>query len=286
MKVVEKRPIICGTIFAKDQNGFARIAGKAVSLGCDMVELRVDHLKVTEHELMGEIIAKSPLPIIATNRSAKEGGRFPISRESERISLLKSIISCIPAFVDVELEMKVESRSELIRLAKKNDVGVICSHHDFKGTPNIDRVSALIRQMFQIRPDIAKLVFTPRNYEDASRILSAAYDMGKSGDSFTIFGMGQFGKVTRLTSLLLGGCLVYCTVEKNDNHLGQIGAESAGKYLAMANRVGWSHIRRNRRKLLGETQKALRAKKTVNCKYLLHSIFEGSINSGNYHSRV
>ena len=193
MNVVEKLQLICSTVLAEDHEDFARIAEKAGSLGCDMVELRVDHLRVTEQELIGEIVAKSPLPIIATNRSVKDGGRFPIARESERISLLKSIINCTPAFVDVELEMKVESRSELIRLAKKNDVGVICSHHDFKRMPNIDRVSALMRQIFQIGPDIAKLVFTPRNYEDASRILSAAYDMSKSGGSFTIFGMGEFG---------------------------------------------------------------------------------------------
>ena len=228
-----------------------------------MVELRIDHLKIGEHERIREIITKSPLPVIATNRSTNDGGLFPISDEFERIYLLQSIINCRPAFVDVELEMNEESRSEVIHLARKNDVRVICSHHDFKRTPNIDRISTLAKKMSRMHPDIAKLVFTPRNKEDALRILTAAYKISNSGHRFTIFGMGQFGKLTRLTSLLFGGCLVYCSVKKNEYKLGQIGAEFASKYLEKANQLGWPRIRRNKRRLLRAVQNELRGNSVV-----------------------
>ena len=203
LESAKKSPLICTTILAKNKQEFLRTATKAARL-CDIAELRIDYLKEPTAPLIKEIIAESPLPLIVTNRSQRDGGLFPKSKESLRISLIKSSLEFSPAIVDIELELPNAVRSELIQLAKKNNVGVICSYHDFASTPSIPSVLELAKQISRTEADITKLVFMPSNYNDASRILKAANVMAKGRNLFTVFGMGEKGQITRLATLLFG----------------------------------------------------------------------------------
>ncbi|MGI0091989.1 MAG: type I 3-dehydroquinate dehydratase, partial [Nitrososphaerales archaeon] len=108
---------------------------------------------------------------------------------------------------------------------------VICSHHDLDATPSADKIIRLFNQMKRKHSDIVKLVFTPKDGNDILSILKAAEEIGKAEVPFTLFGMGQEGKITRLVSPNFGGSLVYCSLEKNpDATLGQIDLGRAKKY--------------------------------------------------------
>ncbi len=207
----KKSPLVCTTILAKSKTEFLRTAMKAARL-CEIAELRIDHLKEPNDSLIKEIIAESPLPLIVTNRSQRDGGLFPKSKESLRISLIESTLELSPAFVDIELELPDENRSKLIQLAEKNNVGVICSHHDFVSTPSSSQILELAKQISETGADMTKLVLMPSNASESLRILEAANIMGKGKNLFAAFGMGESGQITRLASLLFGSCLVYCSL--------------------------------------------------------------------------
>jgi 3-dehydroquinate dehydratase-1 len=264
---VRKSPLVCATIFAKTKAEFLKTAAKSAEVGCDIAELRVDHLKEKETSLITEIIRDSPLPLIVTNRSERDGGLFPASDESTRQYLIESVLAYSPAFIDIEFDLPDEKRSKLIGAAKKKKVGIICSHHDFNSTPSITRILRLAGHISETRCDITKLAFMPSNERDASKILEAASVLGGGRKMFTTFGMGVHGKMTRLSTLLLGSCLIYCSVGSDENRLGQIGAEHARRYLDSLGSYGWQRIRKNRKLLLSILQRELRSGRRLDYRF-------------------
>lgn len=231
LELAENRPLVCATIFAKDKEEFQKNAIKSAKLGCDLVELRIDHLRLKEPGSIEEIIRNSPLPLIVTNRSDRDGGLFPSSKEKIRRSIIQSSIESKPTFVDIEYNISAIQRSNLIQKAWKNGVGVICSHHDFKSTPPLPDILNLFRGISQTGADITKLAFMPKNRTEASRILEATEDSSLHKKKFTIFGMGRFGESTRLSTLLLGSCMVYCSVSGTANRLRQTSVQTARRFV-------------------------------------------------------
>jgi 3-dehydroquinate dehydratase I len=243
-------PLICSTILAKDKNEFLETAKKAERLGCDVVELRVDHLQSKDSSQIKSIIEETPLPLIATLRSVRDGGLFPAIAEPHRISMMNAVIDFSPAFIDVELEVNRATRRKLIEKAKKREVRMICSHHDFGGVPSIARLLEFATRAQASNADLTKLVFTPKELAGVFRILQLANSLDPRNKPFTAFGMGRAGWTTRLTSLLLGSCMVYCSLGRTDEKLGQVTVGYAKKYFREVERYGWSEIRKYRNQVL------------------------------------
>lgn len=250
LKVARERPLVCATILAKERSDFLRIAKEAFSLGCDLVELRIDHLDKRGKKEISEIISSSPLPVIATVRSERDGGLYSSAKETRRLKVIEAVIDQSPAFVDLELELSTVIRSRLIGKARLKRVGVILSHHDLRSTPSPSEISRLAKIMFHDNPDVAKLVFTPKNSDDVSNILEEAGRLFSSRRLYAVFGMSKLGKATRLTSTLLGCCLVYCSLGRTSRKLGQIKASEVISYLSRIELIGWNKTRRNRHKTL------------------------------------
>ena len=259
----KKSPLLCATVLAKNKAEFMKTANRAASLGCDIAELRIDHLNQPNALSIKEIINSSPVPLIITNRSEHEGGMFPVSKESLRLSLLEASLDMFPAFVDIELELPKRNRSALIELARKRNVGVICSHHDFGSTPSTRQILKLAEEIEDTGADIAKLVFMPHHNSDSARILEASKILGDEKRLFTVFGMGANGQVTRLANLIVGGRLIYCSQGRTDKKLGQISIGFARRFLDAFDARGWSKSGQARAMLLSNFQRALKTNKKI-----------------------
>ncbi|MDG6997559.1 MAG: type I 3-dehydroquinate dehydratase [Nitrososphaerota archaeon] len=242
--------MVCATILARNCSSFLNLAGKAASVGCDVVELRVDHLDERTKACVSEIVTSSPVPVVATVRSERDGGLFPSANETQRLELIEQVIENSPAFVDLELEIDTHIRSALTNKARRKHVGVIVSYHDFRCTPSLSKIAKIAKSELRTNPDLAKLVFTPRDAGDVSKILEMASRLFPGNRSYTIFGIGGLGKVTRLTSLLLGGSLIYCSLGKTNPKLGQINANEVIDYLQRMERLDWGKLRENRLAIL------------------------------------
>ncbi|EPY50300.1 pentafunctional aromatic polypeptide Aro1 [Schizosaccharomyces cryophilus OY26] len=182
-----------------------------VSLGCDAIEIRVDHLKdpkakngVPTLDFVAEQVAllrcHTRLPIIFTVRTKKQGGLFPDDKESEALELVLSAIRYGINFVDVELGWSIESITKIYE--SKRNTKLLMSWHDVSGTWSWARPHEWMQkiELASSFADIIKLVGTAKTFNDnlelenfrnsvtrTMKIPLIAINMGSKGQLSRIF---------------------------------------------------------------------------------------------------
>jgi len=250
LKLMNKKPLICTSITTNNKKDYLANLKKAIVLGSDLAELRMDFFKKISSEEMKTIIRKSELPLIVTNRNRENGGLFS-KGEKARLSVLESAIEAQPSFVDIELATDSEKRTKIMNLARQNNVGIICSYHDFHRTPDVEEIMKIYDHITSTNADIAKLVFTTKNNKDIRNILKAARKLHSKKIPFTIFGMGLKAQITRMLSPLLGSSLTYSALRTEvETDLGQLSLGHTRKFFNMMEKKGWKKLRNRRDDLI------------------------------------
>jgi 3-dehydroquinate dehydratase type I len=179
----------------------------------DLIEIRFDY---SEEELDLNIIKKaSKRPLIATNRSYEEGGlrEKPLS---ERLNILIEASQEGYQFVDLELSIpKLEDKISVIR---KNGVNILCSYHDFVGTPTIDLMENLHFKAMKAGADKVKIIGTATKKED--NLVYLTYNQRHPGN--VSFGMGEEGIISRIISPLMGASFTYASLGDMKSAPGQV----------------------------------------------------------------
>jgi 3-dehydroquinate dehydratase-1 len=184
----------------------AESAEKAKKLGADILELRIDLLKVDARTALYDI-RKTGLPVIITNRMKQEGGAWQESEE-ERINTL---ISLLPKADAVDIELCAREREMVVKKARDTGKTVIISTHDFQKTPDSDAMMKIIRDSIEAGADIAKLAVMPTSLEDILRLLEVT--LHSDGD-VCVMAMGEMGKHSRVIAPLYGSLMTYGYVGK------------------------------------------------------------------------
>lgn len=245
------RPLICTAITCSNAKEALNEARLALQGGSDMVELRLDYLMDQSASNIQQIISNSPLPLIAVNRNKENGGLFESGNEEKRLSLLYDAIEAKPAFVDIELLTEPEMRLELVKTARRNNVGVLCSFHNFKNTPTTEHIIQLYNKACKTGANLIKLVFTPHTKADVANIFQAVEAVKSKQIPSTIFGMGNIGQITRIVSAVLGSCMTYCAIKPDPtNGLSQLSLEDTVTLfkLIKTNAHDWSTLGNERLK--------------------------------------
>lgn len=178
--------MICVAISDKQKEKCLQILDKV-----EMAEIRLD---LTQSSLVDiEEIFKHPTPKIATCR-------FENTSLEEQYLKLKKAIECGAQFVDVELETPESQMDKIIDLAKKIGCKVILSYHNFKETPGLHDLYKIADECYDKGADIAKIATMVKCPEDNGRLM-ALYSIGRP---IVSLGMGEIGKISRITSLMLG----------------------------------------------------------------------------------
>jgi len=251
---MKERPLICTPIAADNFDSYLNLLQSAKNMGSDIAEFRIDYFKNITAEVLNNVISESELPLIVTNRNREDGGMFS-SGEEVRLELLETAIESKPSFVDIEVAIDREKRDNIIQKARINDVGIICSYHDFRHTPTPNEIFEIYSDINETGANVAKMVFTPVTDKDIRNILSVTERFSNNEMLFTIFGMRQKGQITRMLTPLLGACLTYCSLYNNpNNNLGQADLQSTRKYFDMMGTKGWSVIRNKRDMLMNLDQ--------------------------------
>ncbi len=171
----------------------------------DIIEHRLDFMDHIGN--LNQIYAASVAPIIATCRSQNSGGRFQ-GEEEDRINYLLEAVEAGASYVDIELEMGSKHLEQILQVAMNNECKCIVSKHYFDSTPDAQELLALLNQMANGPADIMKIVTTPSSIEDCIRTL-LLYEMNETELPLIAFGMGQFGRFTRIRALKLGAPFMY-----------------------------------------------------------------------------
>jgi 3-dehydroquinate dehydratase-1 len=225
---------LCTSIGADTVAELQRRACVALSLGSDMVELRIDKLKKGEwkkegHEREGSererdgmveelctAFSGSAERAVITVRSSGEGGGFHGS-EASRLELISRLAHELrPAYVDIELETVRGNRRWADSLPGR--VKTIVSWHDFVGTPPVDKLLRKSREQRDLG-GVAKLVTTATSFEDNLIALAVC---GEEPGRIVSFCMGGLGIISRVVSMRVGAPLAYASLPNEAVAPGQL----------------------------------------------------------------
>jgi 3-dehydroquinate dehydratase type I len=165
--------------------------------GAAVVELRLDLFPEID---IAAVIAACPLPVLATLRSAAEGGRGP-DDPSTRAEILSAARDAGAALVDLE---HARDAGLIDRLGLPPEQLVV-SWHDPGGTP--DDLETTVAALHQHPAQIVKAVPTANSLADLERVLAlhARFNHRRSHNRRLItFAMGTVGIASRHLAPLLG----------------------------------------------------------------------------------
>ncbi len=226
---LEKKAAVVAVILEKP----LETSRKAAEMGADILEIRLDLLGIRDLEIAAETIRKvkseTGLPVILTNRSVMEGGKWE-GKEDDRIELLTNLLSTNlrstnllstnllslkdgPDAVDIELSAGREVRDQVIKAAKACGKTVIVSSHNFSKTPAFQEMKTILEEAFLVGADIAKLAVMPHSKRDVLDLLRVTLDARETGNAVCTIAMGKLGKHTRVTAPFYGSVLTYAAVD-------------------------------------------------------------------------
>lgn len=216
---LEKKAAVVAVILEKP----LKTSRKAAEMGADLLEIRLDLLGIrdleTAAETIKEIKSETGLPVILTNRSSTEGGKWEV-KEAERIGLLTDLLSTNllslkngPDAVDIELSAGREARDQVIKAAKTCGKTVIVSFHDFSKTPAFHEMEIIVEEAFLAGADIAKLAVMPQSRKDVLDLLRITLETREAGNAICTIAMGKLGKHTRVIAPFYGSVLTYAAVD-------------------------------------------------------------------------
>lgn len=197
-----KNPMVCAPIVERESESVLKSAKKAINLGADILEFRIDAIENPDIDKIKQLIKEINYPLIATNRIQTEGGFFNGSEE-ERTSILQETAKYVD-IIDIELCTDEYLRSKVIKASKST----IVSYHDFKKTPSFKELLSVVEKEKEIG-DIAKFAVMPQNRKDTLNVLKVLSEVQNTiGIS-----MGDMGKYTRVVAPLFGSPITFASLD-------------------------------------------------------------------------
>ncbi|MGQ9478521.1 MAG: type I 3-dehydroquinate dehydratase [Thermoproteota archaeon] len=202
------RPRICVSIRASSLKKVSKGLITSRKLGASLAELRLDYLPEDQYAGLEEAVGDAEIGCIATIRPSWDGGAYS-GDEMRRLSLFQKALEAPFSHVDVEYRSRI--LSEVCRLASRRGVGIIISYHDWRRTPGVEELKRMLVRMKGVDADAYKIVTTIRSTFDEAVLLHFLRSINES--RLICFGMGGSG-ITRIISPLLGGFMVYASLDK------------------------------------------------------------------------
>ena len=179
----------------------------------EMAEIRLDRCPLTDSQIE-ELFSESDTPLIATCRIAESAS------EQEAEHRLSVAIEAGARFADLEIEAPAQMSKRFQHLCRKNGTEIIRSYHDFEQTPSPEVLQMALARCFRYGADIAKIVTSCHDAQDAARIESLYTIVLEGVDSLQgrliAFGMGEAGRATRLECLRRGAPFSYAALSAEE----------------------------------------------------------------------
>jgi|SRR5882724_3399580 len=169
----------------------------------DIVEIRLDvwgnFFREEMQEKMTRFQNKVGIPMLVTFRG---GHPFPSWWQPVHWRALSAA-----SLIDVEWNPKYPWR-EIAKNAKKFNLGLIISHHDYQATPSEKNLLKIARAAYGKKADIVKIATRVKSEAEIRMLLdlNARFAPKKL---MTVMGMGPMGTLSRITAPLFRACLLY-----------------------------------------------------------------------------
>ena len=121
-------------------------------------------------------------------------------------------------YIDLDIDNNPNFLNSEIDYLRKKQAKIILSYHNFIETPSLEDLLKILNFCNQFSPEIIKIACKSNNKIDCANILSlysVTYQhlLNKHSKLITI-GMGEIGKITRISSLYLGAPFTYLSWKK------------------------------------------------------------------------
>lgn len=231
------RPKIIVPVLGETVERLLQEAEQVKTIPADLVEWRVDWFdRFGDRTALLEAAAAlrerlGEMPLLATFRTAREGGEKAIAPEEYRQQVETLAASSLIDLMDVEAFFGESLVRALIAFCHAEGVKVVLSNHDFAKTPDKEELMARLAYMEALGGDIAKLAVMPRTPGDVLTLLSATWERSQEAQKPVVtMSMGGLGAVSRLTGELFGSALTFGTAARSSAP-GQIPVEKLAQVL-------------------------------------------------------
>ncbi|PON52274.1 3-dehydroquinate dehydratase type I [Trema orientale] len=183
--------------------------GRAKDIGADLVEIRLDSLKVFDpHQDLQTLIKGSPLPTLFTYRPTWEGGWYD-GDEKTRQDALCLAMEFGADYIDVELQVASEFNDSIDR-KKPEKFKVIVSSHKYQSAPSVEDLGNLVEQIQLAGADIVKFSTTALDITDVAHVFQII-----EHSQVPIIGlvMGERGLTSQMLCTKFGDYLTFGTLE-------------------------------------------------------------------------
>jgi 3-dehydroquinate dehydratase-1 len=203
-------------VLAAVTDDLSTAGGERAAEHADCVEFRMDLASAVGRDPLAALADyEGPLPVLATNRVAWEGGdaEGPERLEDLRVAAEHPRVRA----VDVELS-SVAGDGEGIRTAehaRDHGASVVVSTHDFEATPARPEMERLLRRACEAG-DVGKLAVTADDSDDALDLLGLTRARAAAGDRVATMAMGAAGRHTRAVAPVYGSRIGYAPVDPDD----------------------------------------------------------------------
>lgn len=148
------------------------------------------------------------LPIIASNRSSKEGGEADPTGRLEVLDAATDVQSV--EAIEVNLASVTEAGNSIIQAARHEGIRTIAAVHDCNGTPPASELLELGR----LAGDVAKIGVTVLDVGDVLRVLSVTRELTTDGYRVATIAMGEPGRHSRVIAPFYGSRIGYAPVRE------------------------------------------------------------------------
>lgn len=226
----EGEPKVCVSLIASNFKELFAEAMRVSKLDCDIIEWRADYfMYINDLEFMRKAAyfiryAIEDKPLIFTFRTQEEGGGQAIDDDFYFYLNHYMIKTGLVDAIDLELSRLPEFNMNIIEFAKENSVKVVISHHNLQKTPSAEQLEEMLTDMKTLGATVGKIAVTPNDFDDVLEILKASNNMKNNHPEipFMLNGMGEIGKLTRLTGELFGSVLTFASNGKQSSAPGQM----------------------------------------------------------------
>ncbi len=211
-RTVGHAPCMVATAMSEQAGEMLRQVERAVSLGADIVELRVD--KLPDEDAVRAVVEGARCPHIVACRTPRFGGFFEGSEE-ERIARLERAAREGATAVDIEFFTESGLRSRLISSAREHGVPVLIGYENMEKTPDRSALIGGLETVQGLGPDLIKLAVRAHSYDDLLTVLGVAREASGFLDvPFAVIALGVHGAPSRPLACILGASFTYCAMEQ------------------------------------------------------------------------
>lgn len=233
--------MICISICARTQKKALQDIIKGLPL-CDLLELRMDQIQGGDlQELMQNMRRLAPeKPVLVTSRKTTEK-TTGVTEEARRWEVLREAVRLGADYVDVELEDDDTQVGELSELIGElgNGTRLICSYHDFSGTPTVEQLKHIYLSCLKKGADVVKIVPYANATEDNLRVLELLVWAKEKEKGIIAFCMGEKGRLSRVAAPLFGAAFTFAALDSRSAAApGQIAAKEMRTMLGILKQKG------------------------------------------------